>query len=177
MRLPRQLSTTRLLLRPLGDGDVHDLFATYAQDPQVTRYMTWRPHQDLDETRRYVQSCADTWASGVAAPWGVFTRATGELIGSEELRIKTSRASLGYLLARAHWGQGYATEAVATVIAWALDQPKLFRVWAVCDVDNQRSARLLQRVGMQREGILRRWIVHPNISEEPRDCYCYARTR
>jgi RimJ/RimL family protein N-acetyltransferase len=41
-------------------------------------------------------------------------------------------------------------------------------------VDNVASARLLESVGMQREGILRRWIFHPNISDSPRDCLCYA---
>ena len=70
-----------------------------------------------------------------------------------------------------------ASEAVRTVVEWALTQRELFRIWAVCDVDNERSARLLERVGMQREGVLHRWIVHPGVSEDPRDCYCYARVR
>jgi ribosomal-protein-alanine N-acetyltransferase len=47
-------------------------------------------------------------------------------------------------------------------------------VWATCDVDNVASARLLERVGMEREGVLRQWLVHPNLSEAPRDCLCYS---
>jgi len=50
----------------------------------------------------------------------------------------------------------------------------IYRVWATCDVDNVASARLLERVGMEREGVLRRWLVHPNLSEAPRDCLCYS---
>jgi hypothetical protein len=50
----------------------------------------------------------------------------------------------------------------------------IFRVWALCDVDNLASARVMEKVGMQREGILRRWILHPNLSDEPRDVYCYS---
>ena len=49
-----------------------------------------------------------------------------------------------------------------------------YRVWATFDVDNKDTARVLERVGMQREGTLRNWLMHPNISEKPRDCYCYS---
>lgn len=65
-------------------------------------------------------------------------------------------------------------EAVRGLVAWAMDQPEIYRVWAVCDPENVVSARLLESVGMQFEGRLRRWLVHPNISDSPRDCLCYA---
>jgi RimJ/RimL family protein N-acetyltransferase len=55
-----------------------------------------------------------------------------------------------------------------------LKQQAIFRIWAVCDVDNAASARVMEKAGMQREGVLRRWSVHPNISAEPRDSFCYA---
>ena len=58
-----------------------------------------------------------------------------------------------------------------------MDQEPIHRVWAVCDVENRGSARVLEKVGMQREAILRKWLVHPNISPIPRDCYCYAIVR
>jgi RimJ/RimL family protein N-acetyltransferase len=66
------------------------------------------------------------------------------------------------------------TEAVKGLIAWALKQQHIYRIWAVCDVDNVASARVMEKAGMVREGTLRRWSVHPNISREPRDSYCYA---
>jgi RimJ/RimL family protein N-acetyltransferase len=67
-------------------------------------------------------------------------------------------------------------EAVRAVTGWALDQPGIYRVWAVCNVENIASCRVMEKVGMQKEGILRRWSIHPNISEEPCDSYCYAVT-
>ena len=57
------------------------------------------------------------------------------------------------------------------------DAEAIFRIWAVCDLDNFASARVLEKAGMQREGVLRRYILHPNISSEPRDVYCYATVR
>jgi ribosomal-protein-alanine N-acetyltransferase len=57
---------------------------------------------------------------------------------------------------------------------WLLKQPDIYRVFATCDVENPASARVMEKVGMQCEGILRKYIVHPNISNGPRDSYMYA---
>jgi ribosomal-protein-alanine N-acetyltransferase len=69
------------------------------------------------------------------------------------------------------------TEALTEVTACALRQSSGFRIGAVCDVDNIGSARVLEKSGFVRKGLLRRWLLHPNISDEPRDCYSYARVR
>jgi len=84
---------------------------------------------------------------------------------------------LGYVLARRQWGYGFMAEAVTPVVDLAFTEPSVFRVGAVCDVDNLRSARVLEKAGFEREGILRSWAVHPNISSTPRDCYSYSKTR
>jgi RimJ/RimL family protein N-acetyltransferase len=87
------------------------------------------------------------------------------------------RVSVGYVLARSEWGQGYVPEALAAVIDVLWTRPEIYRIFAVCDVDNPASARVMEKVGMQREGRLARFIVHPNVSDEPRDAYLYAITR
>jgi [ribosomal protein S5]-alanine N-acetyltransferase len=87
------------------------------------------------------------------------------------------RVAVGYVLARSAWGKGYVPEALRAVIDVLWTRPEIYRVWAVCDVDNPASARVLEKVGMEREGVLKRYIAHPNVSEEPRDVYCYAFTR
>jgi RimJ/RimL family protein N-acetyltransferase len=69
------------------------------------------------------------------------------------------------------------TEAVRAVVEQALGLPHIYRVAAICDVENVASARVMEKVGMLREGVLRRAVLHPNISAEPRDAYIYARTR
>jgi RimJ/RimL family protein N-acetyltransferase len=68
-------------------------------------------------------------------------------------------------------------EAVTAVVDWAFTESSVFRVGAVCDIDNERSAPLLERAGFEREGVLRWWAVHPNISATPRDCYSYSKIR
>ncbi|PYN54259.1 MAG: GNAT family N-acetyltransferase, partial [Candidatus Rokuibacteriota bacterium] len=98
-------------------------------------------------------------------------------IGSIACRTRGHAVDIGYALGSAYWHHGYATEAGQAVVAWASDLPGIYRVWAFCDVDNTASARVLEKLGMSREGVLRRWIIHPNISPEPRDCYVYAKVR
>jgi RimJ/RimL family protein N-acetyltransferase len=86
-------------------------------------------------------------------------------------------AEFGFLLNRRYWGKGFATEAAQAIIEWLFSIPSIWRVWATCDTENLASARVLEKAGLSREGTLRRWIVRPNISSEPRDAFIYSRVR
>jgi ribosomal-protein-alanine N-acetyltransferase len=66
------------------------------------------------------------------------------------------------------------TEAARAIIDWAFQQPNIYRVYATTSIDNISSQRVMEKVSMIREGLLRKYIVHPNISNEPRDSYIYA---
>ena len=174
---PKILKTERLRLRRAKLADAEVIFREYAQDPEVTKYVSWRTHQNLEETREYVQMCLLAWDVGKAFHWVIERAEDKQLMGMIIARVNAEKWELGYVLARSHWRQGYMTEALKVLIGWALKQKEIHRVWAVCDVDNIASARLMEKVGMQREGILKRWSVHPNISDEPRDSFCYAITK
>ena len=88
--------------------------------------------------------------------------------------LKVTKVGIGYVAARAYWGKGYVPEATRSIIDWAFQQPSIYRVYATTDVENVASQRVLEKVGMQCEGILRKYIVHPNFSDVPRDSYMYA---
>jgi RimJ/RimL family protein N-acetyltransferase len=83
----------------------------------------------------------------------------------------------GYVLARPHWGQGFAAEVLTALVEWSLDQPPIHRTWAFCDAENPASARVMEKAGMSFEGVLRRWALFPNLGPDPRDCLVYARVR
>lgn len=176
MKPPEIIETPRLRLRPPVAGDATAIFEQYAQDSAVTKYLTWRPHKQIDETFEYLKRCAAGW-DACAFTWVLTRKEDGDLLGMVELRLDEYKANLGYVLARPHWGKGIMPEAVSAVVDWTLASAGIFRVWAVCDIENSASARVLEKVGMEREGILRRWIIHPNVSDEPRDCFCYSKTR
>ena len=83
----------------------------------------------------------------------------------------------GYVLAKKFWGHGFATEALVFLVDWSLAQPEIFRAYAFCDVENPASARVMEKAGMVREGILRRWHIAPTLGPEPRDCIVCARVK
>jgi RimJ/RimL family protein N-acetyltransferase len=170
MRAPELLESDRLLLRRPVTDDAEVIFATYCQDPEVTRYLTWKPHRDIDETRAFLLRCDQVWDQGASFPWAITLKESGRMAGMIEARVNQHQVGLGYVLARDVWGNGFATEAVRTVVGWALSEPSVWRVWALTDVDNASSARVLEKAGMSREGLLHRWASHPNVSFEPRDC-------
>ena len=171
---PEILETTRLLIRLPVLDDVDTIFQKYAQDKEVTKFLVWRPHENITVTREFIRRCIQSWKDETTFSWVIVRKNDNGVVGMLELRIDKYIADLGYVIAREYWGNGYATEITKAVIEWAMAQEKIYRVWATCDVENLASARVLEKVGMQREGILRRFIVHPNICDEPRDSYCYS---
>jgi RimJ/RimL family protein N-acetyltransferase len=174
MRPPESIETDKLLLRMPDRADAKSIFTTYARDSEVTRYLTWRPHESIRQTERFIAECIVAWEEANRFPWAIVLKTEDKLVGMIEIRSDQFKAEIGYVLARSYWRQGIMTEAARQVVSWALSQPEIYRVWAYCDADNVASARVLEKVGMLREGILRRYAIHPNVSDKPRDCRCYA---
>jgi RimJ/RimL family protein N-acetyltransferase len=175
--LPDSFHTARLILRPVVPEDAGAIFDSYAQDREVTRFLTWRPHRSRGETDAYIAHCTAT-PPDVGRTYVLVDCANHMVRGALDLRqAARHRVELGYVLARTCWGQGLMTEAVTEIVAWTLAQSLIFRIGAVCDVENMGSARVMEKAGLTREGLLRRWLVHPNVDDEPRDCFSYARTK
>lgn len=177
MKPPETLATTRLVLRKPCLEDAPRIFSEYAQDRDVTRFLLWRPHRSIEDTKLFLNRCVRNWRGNHEFTWIITLKDSRDLIGSIALWREPTGAVVGYTLSKRFWGRGYMSEAVTVVTEWAINQQDIFRVWAVCDTENTASSRVLEKAGMQREGILRRWTVLPNIGNEPRDCYCYAKVR
>jgi ribosomal-protein-alanine N-acetyltransferase len=166
-----------MLLRKPRLADAPLMFRAYAQDPAVTRYLTWRPHGDIAETCAVIDRFLAGWKRQGAFCWLLFTSEAGEMIGSIGARKEDGGFNLGFLLARSQWGRGYMPEAIIAVVDWAFTQALVSRIWAACNMENHSSARVLEKTGFSREGVLPRFSVHPNISSGPCDCYAYAVSR
>jgi RimJ/RimL family protein N-acetyltransferase len=101
-------------------------------------------------------------------------KSDGQLIGGCRLNIadaKSRQGRIAYLFNRNYWGRGYATEATAAIIAFGFEQLGMHRIFATCDVKNFASARVLEKVGMRREGLRRE---DELLRGEWRDSYLYA---
>lgn len=177
MHAPEQLHTQRLRLRKVEPADALAIFNLYGQDTDVTRYLTWQPHQTLADTETFLEFCQKSWSSGSGYPLVIERQSDGQLLGMIEPRPSGHKVEVGYVLGQPYWGQGYMTEALQVIIEWAWQQPELYRFWAVCDVENPGSWRVMEKAGMEREGTLRCLVKHPNIAERPRDCYVYSIVR
>ncbi len=177
MRPPTRIETARLVLRKPVAGDMRSIHENYARDAEVTRYLTWRPHRTLADAQEPLAQQLAAWETGKYFSWVITLKEDGELAGMIAARPDGWRVDLGYVLGCRWWGRGLMTEAVRAIIEVALAEPEVFRVWAVCDVENKASARVLEKAGMRCEGVLRRCAMHPNMGDEPRDCFCYARVK
>lgn len=177
-RLPDTLHSGRLILREPRQSDAALLFDAYTQDPEVARYMVWKPHAALAETEYFIAGCIRGWNAGERQPYILAMRESQrQPIGMLEARLQPHTVDIGYVLARRHWDQGFMSEAIQTLTEAALAVPDIFRVQATCDIANRASVRALQKAGFVQEGQLERYLVHPNISAEPRACFMYARCR
>jgi [ribosomal protein S5]-alanine N-acetyltransferase len=174
--LPQRLATRRLVLRKPVIADAAEIFRSYAQDPLVCRFMVWRPHASEAETEAFISSCIGAWEQGIRQPYIVAEAGAPSAIGMLEVRLSGFTADFGYVLARAYWGKGYMPEAIAALSEVALEEG-YFRVQAFCDIENRPSQRALEKAGFVREGRLERYMVHPNISADPRPCFMYSRWR
>lgn len=174
--LPQEIDTPRMRLRRASVRDAETVYRTYACDPDVTRYVLFRPDQTLQDVRQFLEKTGEAWDAGTGATWAITLKATGDLIGMIDLRLEAD-ANLGYVLARQFWNRGLTTEAVRAVIACAFGLPDIHRVWAVCEVNNTASARVMEKAGMVCEGRLERHMVFPNLGEEPRDVFKFTAAR
>ena len=159
--------------------DERDAAAHYAvfSDPEVARYWSSGPWTALDQAREHIAGVLAAYADGSGMRLGIELRATGELIGSASLHRfvdASRRCELGYALTRAHWGRGYVSEALRALLNFGFSALDLNRVEADIDPRNDASARVLDKLGFQKEGYMpERWIVQG----EPADTVYYGLLR
>jgi RimJ/RimL family protein N-acetyltransferase len=168
------LETPRLVLRELTDADAPAVHA-YASDAEVVRHVDWGPNS-VEDTAQFLAVARDARNALPRAAYhlAIVLRATGRLIGGCRISVRgdaKGNGDLGYVLDRRHWGHGYATEATRALVDFGFGRLELHRIWATCDVDNHGSDRVLEKVGMRREGHLRQigWR-----QGQWRDSYLYA---
>lgn len=176
MSAPELVETSRLILRKPRRDDAERIFARYAADPEVTRWLGWPRHESVDATRAFLEFSDGEWTRWPAGPFLIESRDDGTLLGGTGLAFETAqRAATGYVLAKDSWGQGYASEALAEVVRIAADAG-VVRLYALCHVDHRPSARVLEKCGFEREGVLQRHSEFPNLGTSgPCDVLCYAR--
>jgi len=152
-----QLETERLILRKLTPQDERDVFE-YASDDEVTKYVTWETHKTIDDTRNFISFTLERYERDEAGEWGIVLKENSKLIGTIGIpgySIKDRRAEIGYVLSRKYWGQGIMPEALRQVLKFAFEEMGLNRIECYHALGNEKSGRVMQKVGMSFEGIAR----------------------
>jgi ribosomal-protein-alanine N-acetyltransferase len=149
------LRTARLTLRELVPNDFEAIHA-YASDPKVTRFMFYGP-RIVAETHAYLEHILARQREAPRLIWelGAVVTAEGRLVGACDLTLESGQAAdLGFIFARDVWDTSYAMEAAQALVSAGFQQLGLVRIFAMCDVLNHPSARVLEKAGLRREAIL-----------------------
>ena len=152
------IETERLILRRYVLEDAPMMFKYWASDAEVTKYLTWPPHASVDVTKQVIASWLESYEKPDTYHWGLVMKDTGELFGDiSVVRIAEPilEAELGWCMGRAWWGNGYMPEAARAVMRVLFDEAGFNRVCATHDVENPKSGRVMQKIGMTFEGVSR----------------------
>jgi [ribosomal protein S5]-alanine N-acetyltransferase len=150
--IPLPIETERLLIRPFApDTDAAAMTAVYC-DAEVMRYVAGGALADEDEVRAMLDGYVRAQAERGFSSWAVVDRESGRVVGDAGFGFfePTGEVELGYTLARASWGRGYATEAASACLAAGLAHLGVGRIIAVVDEENEASLRVAERIGMRR---------------------------
>lgn len=166
--LGTQLITKRLLLRPMEPRDAERVEA-YAGDENIAQMTLTMPHPyKLEDAQTFIKITSKDWEEQTGFVFAITRKNEDEIIGAIGLSPERAhhRAEIGYWLGKPFWGKGYVTEAARRVIQFGFEELELERIHAIHFEDNPASGRILQKIGMQQEGILRkhyfRWGRHRN---------------
>lgn len=171
---PLPLALGELTLRRIGPEDARDLYEIYSR-PEVARYDFWDPWEP-DDVETHIRSQYEIRVGdpGVPLVLGVVLTDVKKLIGDCQITINSidfRQAEIGFCFNPDYGGRGYATSAVNACLGFAFLELDMHRVIASVDVRNQRSWRLMERLGMRREA----HFIHASlIKNEWVDDYLYA---
>ena len=153
------LETERLILRKATQEDCEPMFNNWANDPCVTKYLTWEPYENAEQLRStYIQYLLDNGDDPAFYNWMIVLKESGELVGGigvNRIREDIDEVEVGYCLGHAWWHKGIMTEAFTRVIRFLFEEVGVNRINATHDPRNPHSGMVMQKCGLQYEGTLR----------------------
>jgi RimJ/RimL family protein N-acetyltransferase len=134
------------------------MYENWANDPEVTKFLTWAPHTGVEMTRALLTDWVSRYEDGGYFNWVMVLKENGRAIGNisvVKLKENTDSADMGYCMSKAYWGQGLMPEALKAVMNFLFDEVGLNRIAACHDVNNPKSGRVMEKAGMKQEGLFR----------------------
>lgn len=154
----KTIETDRLILRQFRLEDAEYMFKNWASDPEVSKFLTWPPHKDVELTRTLLETWIEKYEDKAYYNWVIELKEINEVIGNisvVKLDEKIEAAEIGYCMGKTWWGREIMPEALKAVIEYLINEVELNRVAACHDSNNAKSGRVMQKAGMKHEGVLR----------------------
>ncbi len=152
------IETKRLILRPFRKEDAGQMFCNWASDPEVTKFLTWPTHKNIDVTRQVLESWENEYDKPENYQWAMELKEIHEPIGSisaVKTDERTESATIGYCIGRRWWGQGLTAEALRALIVFFFEEVGANCVNACHDPRNPNSGKVMKKCGMTYEGTWR----------------------
>lgn len=173
LNFPEKIETARLVLERLKYEDAEEIFYTYASKPEATRYLSWRTHRSVEDTRIFLRHAIENWNHGTDYSFSIRLKEGRRLIGAFGVINENGKIQFGYVLSPSHWGSGYGTEACKAVMDILRTSPGVFRIGTFVDVANAASISVLRKCGLVEEARLEKWHRFVNQNNEPKDCILF----
>lgn len=142
------LEGDNILLRKFKLTDAESMFKNYCNDDEVSRYLTWSPHRDIDVTNSLLKEWVDGYTDNIYR-WAI--EHNGEVIGGIDLldvNLIEKKAKLGYVLSKEFWGKGIMTRIVHRIIKFAFEEVKFKELEAIHALENLASGKVMIKNGM-----------------------------
>lgn len=149
------IETPRLILRRFTLDDAEAMFRNWAGDPDVTQYLMWSPHPDIDESRRILSEWDAEYGKDDYYLWAIVPKDFGEPIGGISVVEQDDHirmVHIGYCIGQAWWHQGYTSEALAALIQFFFKQVGVNRIESRHDPRNPNSGKVMLKCGLRYEG-------------------------
>ena len=153
-----RLETERLVLRRFERGDAPAMLKNWASDPEVTKFLTWMPHQSIMITENVISAWLAEYTKPEFYQWAIELKELGEPIGSISvvgLVEERDIVSIGYCIGSKWWHRGYTSEAFAAVIKFLFEEVGVNRLEARHNPNNPYSGEVMKKCGLKYEGTLR----------------------
>lgn len=151
----KKIETRRLILRQFTLNDAEPMYRNWASDGEVTRYLTWTPHESVEETKSLLKEWIDDYKKPEKYEWCIELKEIGEPIGSigvVGIREKIGAMEIGYCISEAYWHQGITSEAFEAVIAYLTKEVGARRIESRHDTRNPYSGKVMEKCGLKYEG-------------------------
>jgi ribosomal-protein-alanine N-acetyltransferase len=155
----KTIETERLILRQFKEEDAEDMFNNWASDNEVTRYLSWQTHSDIEVSKEVLKMWINEYSSQENYNWAIEMKENGSVVGSIALMNidnNIKNCEIGYCIGKSLWNNGVTTEAFSAIINFAFKEVGFQRITGRHHVDNSPSGRVMEKCGLKYEGTLRK---------------------